>query len=192
MRPIRKRRRRPIGQPTLNFKRVLRTPSRPRTQSVRRNRHHLNMTATPNKRPAQSRAETSLLVNSIVWHSAAPASPAASMSPRSSPIIRIDRSLTERFFLFLSNCLREILPCENVKRGGYRPHYDSLWSSVARPGGITDAPDYVGGVPVVNQIRIYWWCSPPRTGRQRMCPVRSTARETGVSFSRDRCVRTSL
>src|SRR5229473_4016891 len=44
-------------------------------------------------------------------------------------------------------------------------------------------------VPVVNQIRIYWWCSPPRTGRQRMCPVRSTARETGVSFSRDRCVR---
>jgi hypothetical protein len=47
-------------------------------------------------------------------------------------------------------------------------------------------------VPVVNQIRIYWWCSPPRTGRQRMCPVRSTARETGVSFSKDRCVRTSL
>src|SRR5258707_9849148 len=24
-------------------------------------------------------------------------------------------------------------------------------------------------VPIVNQIRIYWWCSPPRTGRQRMC-----------------------
>src|SRR5205814_405257 len=47
-------------------------------------------------------------------------------------------------------------------------------------------------VPVVNQIRIYWWCSPPRTGRQRMCPVRSTARKTGVSFSKDRCVRTSL
>ncbi len=47
-------------------------------------------------------------------------------------------------------------------------------------------------VPVVNQIRIYWWCSPPRTGRQRMCPVRLTARETGVSFSKDRCVRTSL
>src|SRR5258705_13776483 len=23
-------------------------------------------------------------------------------------------------------------------------------------------------VPVVNQIRTYWWCSPPRTGRQRM------------------------
>src|SRR6266404_5175733 len=46
-------------------------------------------------------------------------------------------------------------------------------------------------VPVVNQIRTYWWCSPPRIGRQRMCPVRSTARETGVSFSKDRCVRTS-
>jgi hypothetical protein len=25
-----------------------------------------------------------------------------------------------------------------------------------------------------------------------MCPVRSTARETGVSFSKDRCVRTSF
>src|SRR6266404_9552274 len=47
-------------------------------------------------------------------------------------------------------------------------------------------------VPVVNQIRTYWWCSPPRTGRQRMLPARSTARETGASFSKDRCVRTSL
>src|SRR5258706_15918848 len=26
-------------------------------------------------------------------------------------------------------------------------------------------------VPVVNQIRTYWWCSPPRTGRQRMVPA---------------------
>src|SRR5258706_5022293 len=47
-------------------------------------------------------------------------------------------------------------------------------------------------VPVANQIRTYWWCSPPRTGRQRMLPARSTARETGASFSKDRCVRTSL
>jgi hypothetical protein len=47
-------------------------------------------------------------------------------------------------------------------------------------------------VPVVNQIRTYWWCSPPRTGRQSMRPARSTARETGASFSKDRCVRTSL
>jgi hypothetical protein len=48
------------------------------------------------------------------------------------------------------------------------------------------------GVPVANQIRTYWWCSPPRTGRQSMRPARSTARETGASFSKDRCVRTSL
>src|ERR1700676_5374722 len=34
-------------------------------------------------------------------------------------------------------------------------------------------------VPVVNQIRTYWWCSPPRTGRQRMVPASLTARETG-------------
>ena len=47
-------------------------------------------------------------------------------------------------------------------------------------------------VPVVNQVRIYWWCSSPRIGRQRMCPASSTARETGVSFSKDKCVRTSL
>src|SRR5260221_14468682 len=47
-------------------------------------------------------------------------------------------------------------------------------------------------VPVVNQIPTYWWCSPPRTGRQSMRPAGSTARETGASFSKDRCVRTSL
>jgi len=27
------------------------------------------------------------------------------------------------------------------------------------------------GVPVVNQIREYWWCKPPRTGRTWMCPI---------------------
>src|SRR6266404_6925385 len=47
-------------------------------------------------------------------------------------------------------------------------------------------------VPVVNQIRTYWGCSPPRTGRQRMVPASLTARETGASFSKDKCVRTSL
>src|SRR5260370_41918119 len=26
-------------------------------------------------------------------------------------------------------------------------------------------------VPVVNQIRTYWWCSPPRIRRQRMVPA---------------------
>ena len=43
-------------------------------------------------------------------------------------------------------------------------------------------------VPVVNQIRTYWWCSPPRTGRQRMVPGSWTARETGASSSKDKCV----
>jgi hypothetical protein len=29
------------------------------------------------------------------------------------------------------------------------------------------------GVPVANQIRTYWWwCNPPKIGRQRMYPVR--------------------
>src|SRR6266478_3477528 len=47
-------------------------------------------------------------------------------------------------------------------------------------------------VPVVNQIRTYWWCSPPRTGRERMVPANLTARETGASLSNDRCVLMSL
>src|SRR4029077_17733308 len=33
-------------------------------------------------------------------------------------------------------------------------------------------------VSVVNQIRIYWWCSPPRTGRPR------TDAPTGPFFAR--------
>src|SRR6266478_4926893 len=49
-----------------------------------------------------------------------------------------------------------------------------------------------GPVPVVNQIRTYWWCSPPRIGRQRKCPASSRAREIGASFSKDKCVRISL
>jgi DNA-binding GntR family transcriptional regulator len=43
-----------------------------------------------------------------------------------------------------------------------------------------------------NQIRADWWCSPPRIGRQRICPARSTARENGASFSKERCVRAPL
>ena len=76
----------------------------------------------------------------------------------------------------------------------YKEHgLEALSDRSRRPVRYADQlPDQIEGVPVVNQIRIYWWCSPPRTGRQRMCPVRSTARETGVSFSKDRCVRTSL
>jgi hypothetical protein len=50
----------------------------------------------------------------------------------------------------------------------------------------------VAVVPVDNQIRTYWWCSPPRIGRQRIRPARSTARENGASFSKERCVRVPL
>jgi hypothetical protein len=59
-------------------------------------------------------------------------------------------------------------------------------------GGLIDTTNYkrswVIVVTVVNQIRTYWWCSPPRTGRQRMVPASLTARETGASFSKDKCV----
>jgi hypothetical protein len=57
---------------------------------------------------------------------------------------------------------------------------------------ITEAFPWDDAVPVVNQIRTYWWCSPPRIGRQRMCPASSTAREIGASFCKDKCVRISL
>jgi glycine/D-amino acid oxidase-like deaminating enzyme len=50
----------------------------------------------------------------------------------------------------------------------------------------TDLP-----VPVENQIRTYWWCSPPRFGRQRICSARSTARETG-KLDRARAYRASI
>ena len=43
-----------------------------------------------------------------------------------------------------------------------------------------------------NQMRTYWWCSPPRIGRQRICPALSTVRENGASFSKARCVRAPL
>lgn len=47
-------------------------------------------------------------------------------------------------------------------------------------------------MPVENQTRTYWWCSPPRIERQRMCPARLTARDSGASLSKDRCVRVSF
>src|SRR5258708_7531454 len=72
--------------------------------------------------------------------------------------------------------------------GSQHPFLVGGYSSLARLYYETDKL----AVPVANQIRTYWWCSPPRTGRQRMLPARSTARETGASFSKDRCVRTSL
>src|SRR6266850_7430341 len=73
----------------------------------------------------------------------------------------------------------------------------SIWSSGVDRRARNGEPSCVTTrltlpVPVVNQIRTYWWCSPPRTGRQRMVPASLTARETGASFSKDKCVRTSL
>jgi hypothetical protein len=54
----------------------------------------------------------------------------------------------------------------------------------ARPAILTCACRKLNpGVSVVESAKI---------GRQRMCPARSTARETGASFSRDRCVRDPL
>jgi hypothetical protein len=45
-----------------------------------------------------------------------------------------------------------------------------------------------GAVPVANQIRTYLWCSPPRTGRQRIRPALATVRDRGESLSKARCV----
>ena len=43
-----------------------------------------------------------------------------------------------------------------------------------------------GVVPTANQIRAYWWCSPPRIARQRMRPAVSTARDIGASLCNDK------
>jgi hypothetical protein len=43
-------------------------------------------------------------------------------------------------------------------------------------------------VPTANQIRAYWWCSPPRIGRQRMRPTVSAARDIGASLCNDKWV----
>ncbi|SRR6266849_2724786 len=74
---------------------------------------------------------------------------------------------------------------------------DRLWHETDIPARTPDVRLQVQSgkhllVPVVNQIRTYWWCSPPRTGRQRMVPASLTARETGASFSKDKCVLISL
>ena len=41
-------------------------------------------------------------------------------------------------------------------------------------------------VPTANQIRAYWWCSPPRIGRQTMRPTISAARDMGASLLNDK------
>ena len=48
------------------------------------------------------------------------------------------------------------------------------------------------GVPTANQIRLYWWCSPPRIGRQRMRPTVSAGRDIGASLRNDKWVRVPL
>ena len=57
---------------------------------------------------------------------------------------------------------------------------------------LNNRPTRATPVPVVNQIRTYWWCSPPRTGRQRMVPASLTARRPAhpspkINASLSRC-----
>jgi hypothetical protein len=47
-------------------------------------------------------------------------------------------------------------------------------------------------VPTANQIRTYWWCSPPRIGRQRMRPTILAGRDIGASLCNDKWVRVPL
>src|SRR5258708_14156907 len=88
------------------------------------------------------------------------------------------------------------LNCWSVeKHAGHLASCNSLTdfrrkSALGRPAQLLKLKFSV--VPVDNQIRTYWWCSPPRIGRQRICPARSTARENGASFSKERCVRVPL
>jgi hypothetical protein len=54
------------------------------------------------------------------------------------------------------------------------------------------AQSSVPAVPTANQIRAYWWCSPPRIGRQRMRPTVSAGRDIGASLCNDKWVRVPL
>ncbi len=62
--------------------------------------------------------------------------------------------------------------------------------------GVLHASDQFGPqaveVPTANQIRAYWWCSPPRIGRQRIRPTVSAARDIGASLCNDKWVRVPL
>jgi hypothetical protein len=61
--------------------------------------------------------------------------------------------------------------------------------------GVRDALAIVKPETVVstaNQIRAYWWCSPPRIGRQRMRPTVSAGRDIGASLCNDKWVRVPL
>jgi hypothetical protein len=75
---------------------------------------------------------------------------------------------------------------------GHCPLCAALRTQSEFGAGIDLARKRIHSVPVENQIRTYWWCSPPRIGRPRIRPARSTARENGASFSNDRCVRAPL
>src|SRR6476646_7156134 len=79
---------------------------------------------------------------------------------------------------------------EPLDRPGKRPPFngdDILHHLIAR---LSLGPHVPEPVPIENQSRTYWWCSPPRIGRQRICPARSTVRENGASSPRrDVCGR---
>jgi subfamily B ATP-binding cassette protein HlyB/CyaB len=66
---------------------------------------------------------------------------------------------------------------------GLRPQHSGAiaFDDVSFTYGSTKIP-----VPVDNQIRTYWWCRPPRIGRQRIWPARSTAHP---SARRGACAR---
>jgi hypothetical protein len=60
-----------------------------------------------------------------------------------------------------------------AKRRGMRGFRDdNLWLKKHAVGQWITVFTVFVRVPVVNQIRTYWWCNPPKIGRQRMCPAR--------------------
>jgi hypothetical protein len=93
-------------------------------------------------------------------------------------------------WLGLDKCGAKFSLCLAVRRRGARCARRKVARSAASDFGRISELNVA--VPVANQIRTYWWCSPPRIGRQRMSPASSTAREIGASFSKDKCVRISL
>ena len=107
--------------------------------------------------------------------------------------------LATPFTVLLAWPLKAMSPFHRLRRGlrnwsasvQRSKNRSPLWQSPFRSCPAAQE-HYLAVVPTANQIRAYWWCSPPRIGRQRMRPTVSAARDIGASLCNDKWVRVPL
>jgi hypothetical protein len=165
-------------------------------QSIRqgRRRHRMGRSRVPTVDLILQTSESSDALNSIFEISV--------IGPECMVRPRVARDFVNLADAVLHQCIRPLIgACCAPGHHGYQRACELIsgqasngpfGSPVFACAGKTDPPSSSHPAPVVNQTRTYWWCSPPRTGRQRMVPASLTARETGASFSKDKCVLISL